>query len=149
MKYTHLLGKQFDLGRQDCFQMCIDFFDENFNIKIPNIARPHDWDPNKLDLIGDFYHISGFEKIEKDEWPPRPADVLVTTVGGRNPNHLLIYLGGNEFIHHQTGKLSTQEVLRPAWRRFTSYILRHPDVPDMTPEKPLLDLRELMHDRFI
>ena len=78
-------GKQFKLGHQDCFSLCIDFFDKNFDIKIPDIARPNDWNPKRIDLISDFYDVSGFKKLDVEaNWPPRPADVLVTTVDGRS-----------------------------------------------------------------
>lgn len=150
MKYKHLLGKEFDLGTQDCFRMCGDFFYDNFGIQIPNIARPHDWEADGLDLINEFYHLSGFKKIDAEEnWPPRPADVLVTTVGGRTPNHLVIYLGGNKMIHHQRNRLSNEETMRPVWRRFTSFILRHPDVPDMTVKKPIMNLEDILSEKFI
>lgn len=150
MKYKHLIGKQFDLGTQDCFNLTMDFFLDNFDIKIPNIARPHDWEADGLDLINSFYHLSGFKKFDaEDNWPPRPADVLVTTVGGRTPNHLVIYLGGNKIIHHQRGRLSNEETMRPVWRRFTSFILRHPDVPHIGNERPILQLEDILNDRFI
>ena len=150
LKYNHLLGKQFDLGVQDCFQMCRDFFKDNFDIDIPDISRPHDWKADDLDLIGDFYHLTGFEKIDsEEEWPPHPADVLVVTLGGSTPNHLAIYVDNNEIIDHRTNRLSTKETLRPVWRRYTSYILRHPNVPDMRVEKPLVNLEDILRDRFI
>ena len=142
-------GKSFNLGVQDCFSLSIDFFKENFNIVIPNISRPHDWDADKLDLINDFYHLSGFKKIDAEaEWPPRPADVLVTTISGSNPNHLVIYLGSNEILHHPNNQLSKKEMMRPVWKRFTSYILRHPDVPDLSVTKPLIKLEDILDERF-
>lgn len=145
-----LLGKPFNLGVQDCFKMCVDFFKMNFGIEIPEISRPHDWEADKLDLINQFYHLTGFVKLDAEEhWPPLPGDVLVTTVGGSTPNHLVIYLGSNEIIHHMHGTMSKKETLRPVWKRFTSYILRHPDVPDLRVTPPTITIEELVRDRFI
>lgn len=148
--YENLVGKSFSLGKQDCFSLTIDFFKQNFDIEIPNIARPADWKPDEVDLISQFYHLSGFEKLDVEEtWPPRPADVLVTTIGGSNPNHLVIYLGGNQIIHHKQYSISSVETMRPIWKRVTSYILRHPDVPDLTPVKPTMKLEDILNEKFI
>lgn len=150
IEYESLIGKPFMLGEQDCFSLCIDFFDQNFAIKIPNISRPHDWQADKLDLINDFYHLSGFKQLDSEaDWPPRIGDVLVTTIHGTNPNHLVVYLGSNEILHHPMHQLSRKESMRPVWRRFTSYILRHPDVPDLRVEKPLVQLEDILSERFI
>lgn len=150
LKYDNLLLKPFQLGSQDCFKLTIDFFKQNFDIDIPSIARPADWNPDKLDLISQFYPLSGFKKLDVEEnWPPRPADVLVTTIGGRNPSHLVIYVGENKIVHHKQHQFSSEEIMRPIWKKVTSYILRHPDVPDLTPQKPTIHLQDLLNDRFI
>lgn len=150
MIYEPFIGKKFELGRQDCFTLCSDFYRENFGISFPNIARPHDWSADKLDLISDFHKLCGFDKLDNEEhWPPRPADILATVTGSSNPNHLVIYLGGNEILHHKYMGISSKEPMRPVWKRFTSYILRHPDVPNMIPQKPLIKLEDILNERFI
>lgn len=143
-KTAELESKPFTLGKQDCFTLVRDFFRVNFDIDMPDIARPNDWDADKDNLIDKWYHLTGFEKLDVDEnWPPRPADVMVCTVGGSVPNHLVVFLGGNEIIHHKDMMLSGKELMRPAWKRYTSYLLRHPDVPDLTEKKPVLELMEV------
>ena len=143
-------GKFFNLGQQDCFSVVEGFFLENFGIEIPKFSRPNDWNPEEDNLIEKYWPLSGFEMLDVDEnWPPRPADILVCTVGGSVPNHLVIFLGGNEILHHKVNMLSSRETMRPAWRRYTSYILRHPDVPNLTPKKPTLDLKEVYDERLV
>lgn len=145
-----LEGKQFQLGQQDCFTLVRDFFQKNFSISIPDISRPNDWVPEESDLINQHYHLSNFEKLDVDEtWPPRPADVLVCTVGGSVPNHLVVFLGGNQILHHKVAMLSSRETMRPAWKRYTSYILRHPDVPDLTERKSAKNLMEVYRERLV
>ena len=145
-----LEGKAFDLGTQDCFGVVIGFFKLNFDIDIPNFARPNDWNPAKDNLIDKLYKQAGFEKLDVDEnWPPRPADILVCTVGGSVPNHLVVYLGQNEILHHKDGMFSGKETMRPAWKRYTSYILRHPQVPDMTEKKPVMTLQEVYDAKLV
>ena len=149
-KTDELEGKPFNLGTQDCFTLVQDFFLLNFGIKMPNIARPNDWKADDDNLIDKWYHLTGFEKLDVDEeWPPRPADVMVCTVGGSVPNHLVIYLGGNQIIHHKDQMLSGKELMRPAWKRYTSYLLRHPDVPDLREKKPTMDLLEVYREKLV
>ncbi len=149
-KTDHLEGKPFILGSQDCFELARGFFLTNFGIDMPNISRPNDWQADKDNLIDKWFHLTGFEKLDVDEeWPPRPGDVLVCTVGGSVPNHLVIYLGSNEIIHHKANMLSGKELMRPAWKRYTSYILRHPEVPDLTEKKPTMDLLEAYREKLV
>lgn len=149
-KYQHLEGKLFNLGSQDCFTVVTDFFWDNFQIKINNFARPNDWNPEEDNLIEEYYKLTDFKKLDKEEnWPPRPADILVCTVGGSVPNHLVIFLGGNTIIHHKVGMISSSEIMRPAWRRYCSYILRHPDIPHYEEEKPTATLMEAYRENSI
>ena len=149
-KYEHLEGKNFNLGVQDCFTVVHQFFYDNFGIEMENFARPNDWDAEKDNLIEHCWPKSGFEKLDVDEhWPPRPGDIMVCNVGGSVPNHLVIYLGKNTILHHKVGMLSGSELMRPAWKRYTSFLLRHPDVPNVLEEKPTLDLMEVYREKLI
>ncbi|MAD95709.1 MAG: hypothetical protein CMB99_00030 [Flavobacteriaceae bacterium] len=143
-------GKFFNLGKQDCFSVVEGFYLENFGIEIPPFSRPSDWDPETDNLIEKYWPLSGFEMLDVDEhWPPRPADIMVCTVGGSVPNHLVIFLGGNEILHHKVNMMSSRETMRPAWRRYTSYLLRHPDVPDLREKKPTLELKEVYDEGLV
>lgn len=144
------VGRSFELGVRDCYSLCVSFYKENFDIDMPPIARPRDWEADKIDLISNFYKMCGLEKVDAEEnWPPRPADMLAVTLGGRTPNHLLVYLGENKLLHHPVQQLSKIEMMRPVWRRFTSFILRHPSVPDLTPQKPTAFLEDILNEKFI
>ncbi|TXG77758.1 hypothetical protein E6Q11_02255 [Candidatus Dojkabacteria bacterium] len=145
-----LEGRPFNLGATDCFTLTRDFYKLNFDIDMPDFARPNDWEPEDDNLIEKLYPVAGFERLDVDEnWPPRPGDVLVCTVGGSLPNHLVVFLGQNEIIHHKIGMLSSKETMRPAWKRYTSYILRHPKVPNLEEKKPTMTIREVYNEKLI
>lgn len=149
-KTETLTGKNFELGAQDCYSLTQDFFRINFDIELPDFARPNDWDPSKDNLIEKHYIETGFKKLDKEEnWPPKPADVLVCTVGGSTPNHLVVFLGGNQIIHHKVAMISGKETMRPAWKRYTSFILRHPDINIEEPELRTMDLLEVYNEGLI
>lgn len=149
-KTDTLEGKAFQLGDQDCLSAVIDFYKLNFDIDVTNFSRPNDWNPEEDNLIDKLYEPAGFEKLDVDEnWPPRPADLLVCTVGGSVPNHMVVYLGKNEIFHHKVGMFSARETMRPAWKRYTSYLLRHPQVPDLREEKPSMTIKEVYSEKLI
>jgi cell wall-associated NlpC family hydrolase len=148
LEYKNLLGKEWIMNQQDCFTLVRDFFIQNFEIEIPNFARPQDWNTDKLDLVRTLYPKTGFEIIT-DVWGDlRPADVLACSIHSKNVNHLAIYIGDNELLHHRYGVNSCVETLRPFWRMSTLYVLRHPDVPDLRPELPDVNLEDLIRARF-
>lgn len=146
IEYKNLVGKPFDLGKQDCFKLAIDFYKQNFDINIPNFSRPTNWNADNIDLIGMLHTKAGFEKV--DTWDLRPGDALATAVGSSSPNHLVIYVGDNLLLHHKAYHLSDVETFRPAWRVVTCYVLRHLDVPDLTPVYPDVTIEELLRQRY-
>ena len=148
LKYDHLVGRQFIIGQQDCLSLFRQFYADNFGIQIRNYARPIDWSSDKLDLMELCHEREGFEKIT--DWKAkdvRPADVLCMAIGERNPNHFAIALGDDQLLHHLNGRFSSVEVFRDFWRNHTSYILRHPDVPDLRPVYPDVELMDLINAR--
>lgn len=147
MKYENLLGKPWKVNETDCFTMVIDFFKQNFGIVIPNFARPADWDADKLDLIRKLYPVAGFELMLN--WDDlRPGDVFATSFASSNPNHFIIYVGDNKIIHHRYGMNSTEESYRPALKMVSNFMLRHPDVPDLRPVYPDVNIEDLIRARF-
>jgi len=149
IKYDHLVGRPFTgVGRDDCFALAREFYEDNFNISVLDVARPHDWSSDELDLLRLFHEKLGFQMIT--DWKPkdlRPGDIMAMAIGERNANHLAVYAGNSKIVHHLYGKMSRAEDLRDFWFNHTCYILRHPDVPDLRPVYPDVDLLSLIHAR--
>jgi len=149
LRYDHLIGLQFTgIGDRDCFALIRDFFRDNFEIEIPDFARPNDWRSNTLDLIRNCYPASGFEMLTK--WKSsdlRPGDVLAIMVGESNPNHLAIVVDDGKILHHLAGRMSNVEPLRDFWLDNTAFVLRHPDVPDLRPVYPDVDIGSILDER--
>lgn len=148
MKYEHLLGRPFIMGKTDCFGLFRDFYQDNFGITIRNYARPKDWDFKKLDIIEKSYVKEGFEKVSG--WTIatlQPGDVLCMAIGSPTANHHAIYLGGNKILHHLVGTYSSVETMRDIWRKSTCYVLRHPEVPTVETVVTSKTLREILDER--
>lgn len=148
LKYEHLVGKPFIWGTSDCLSLFRDFYQDNFGISIRNYARPSNWSSDQLDLMRLCYEREGFEMIT--DWKLkdiRPGDVLCMAIGESNPNHFAIYVRDDILVHHLFGRISTHEVYRDFWRNQTCFILRHPDVPDLRPVYPDVDIMSLLNAR--
>ena len=149
MQYEHLIGRQFDFGTHDCIDLVRCFYRDNFGIEIENIARPSGWDADKIDIIRLSYESQGFEMLP--HWRVknlRPGDLLAMAIRSGNPNHLAVYLGENEILHHRTGRMSEVEVLRDTYCHLTSFVLRHPAVPDYSVQQPDVKIEDLLRARY-
>ncbi len=147
LRAAHLEGRPFYWGSTDCFGLTRSFFDDNFGIEIANYARPTNWDADKLDIIEQLATREGFVKIANWSLADlRPADVMAMAVGSSAPNHLAVYLGGNEIIHHLARRRSRIEAYKPFWP--VCFLLRHPDVPDLRPVHPDVSIQELLNARY-
>lgn len=149
VEYDNLIGLKFEgIGTRDCFSLVQDFYSLNFGITLTNYPRPQDWSSDSLDLIEMCYENENFEKLT--DWTVkdlRPGDLLAMAIGERNPNHLAIFLGDNQILHHKAWTFSNVEPFRDFWRHVTCYILRHREVPDLRPVLPDLNLMEYINDR--
>ena len=149
LKYEELLDRPFSLGTNDCFALAREFYKINFGIEVTDYARPQDWSSGELDLIRMLYEREGFEMIT--DWRVddlRPGDVMAMCIGDRNPNHLAVVVDDGQILHHLTNHLSRTELLRDFWRNSTAFILRHPDVPDLRPVFPDVDIGTLLNARY-
>jgi len=146
--YDNLLDRPFVWGVSDCLTLLRDFFQQNFGIEITDYARPTNWSSDQLDLISICYEREGFEMIT--DWTAkdlRPADVLCLAINESKPNHFAIFVGDNLMIHHLYGRNSAAVTYRDYWRSATCYLLRHPDVPNLQPVLPDIDIGSLLRAR--
>ncbi len=149
LEYQELLGHPHKMGVRDCFSLFRDFYRINYDIDIPNIARPNNWSSDEIDIIGNVYERLGFEKVY--DWSIKklqPGDVLCMAVGSSVPNHLAIYAGNNTVVHHLAGQFSTDVPMREFFRGSTCYVCRHNDVVYEEPPKQDISIMELNRERY-
>lgn len=150
MNIEKYVGRPFLMGETDCLGLFMEFYREELGVEITNYARPKDWDSDTIDLIRLCYEREGFEMIT--DWKPkdlRIGDLLCMSVGTSNPNHFAVYTGEGNILHHIAGRASSHEIFRDFWRASTGFVLRHKDVPDLTPKAPDTDIRSLLHARSL
>jgi cell wall-associated NlpC family hydrolase len=150
VEYQNLIGRPFRWGKTDCIGLVRDFYAQNYGIKITDYARPTNWNADNLDIIRATYHAEGFDMITR--WRVNDlqvGDLLAMCIASSNPNHLAIVLPDNEILQHKYNSLSNVETFRDAYRNFTSFVLRHPDVPRDTGAKPDTTIQELLSARYL
>lgn len=155
LRYDHLLGKPFDHGKNDCYQILRDVFKDNLNIKLRSYARPDDWwinDEMDLDLYRRNYEAEGFQLVDLSHVRDlQILDVaLISIPDPRNPkrtvvNHCAIYVGNGQVIHHPYGRFSEKTRYAGGLKNLTSMVIRHKDVPNLeVSQEQTFDLMEMI-----
>jgi cell wall-associated NlpC family hydrolase len=148
LRYEHLLGKEYEIGRQDCYSIIRAFYLDNFGLTLRNYARPDNWWEADLNLYYDNFRREGFEAIDAHVPDLLPADLILMAFGSELPNHCAVYVGEGKIIHHAYRQLSRQDSLRGAHRNAMVAILRRPGLPLPAPVYEQVNLQETLFDRL-
>lgn len=144
LTYEHLLGRGFEHGKQDCYSLVRDFYQDNFGLTLTDYARPDDWWWSGLNLYADNFHTEGFRVVDDHPRDYRPADLFLIAVKSEVPNHAAIHLGDGRILHHFYGRFSEVIPYKGIWRNNTTAVIRHKDVPDLRKALHQVDLREFL-----
>lgn len=140
-----LQGRSYEVGRWDCWGTVAAFYDQAFDIQLPNFARPlYFWDDG-LDLINEGYQRAGFEVTDVPLARLAVGDVLVMAVGHRVANHCAVYVGQGQILHHLCERLSILEPLKVGWKTRTLWVGRRPDAYAI----PVAETRDKDHNKYL
>jgi cell wall-associated NlpC family hydrolase len=146
MQYTPLapvpglVGRRFELGRQDCYTLIRDHFFQELGLVLPDWWRAEFWRQQPgtpgADLYRAHFAEAGFELMDTpDRQTLRRHDVILMRVlmpeGDERPNHAAVYLGygadqgaGGLILHHLARRISGR-ARWSAWQRHATHVLRH------------------------
>jgi len=105
--YQPLLGRQWDYGVFDCFTLIRDFFKLQ-GVELPDFERP-----SNLETCDSIF----FEQAERIGFKPVsyenrcPGDVLIMSLGTKEPMHAAILLPDERILHQRQDSLSAIEPL--------------------------------------
>lgn len=117
-----LIGRKFIHGINDCYSLIRDYYNQKFNIVLPDYPRDYLWWEGAGNLYVDNFANAGFETIEWQEM--QPGDVLLINILAKVPNHAAIYCGEDKILHHYETRLSGTDSLRK-WRSRITHVLRY------------------------
>lgn len=127
-----LVGRNFAHGVLDCYQLIVDWYREERDIKLMQFSRADGWwDDGTSDLYTDGFPRAGFVRLA-DGVEPQRGDVILMQIRSRNgvPNHAAIYLGDGLMLHHLHGRLSSRDVYGGYYQEVTRSILRYQPAPN-------------------
>ena len=110
-------------GVHDCFSICRDWYNREWDLGIPDFDRENDWWARGGNLYMDHYQSVGFVEVPRQ--PPQIGDAFLFKIKSPVPNHAAIYVGNGEMLHHVVGRLSCTEQYGGLWVKFTTHQLRH------------------------
>jgi len=117
-----LIGREFIFNAQDCLSLAQDYYYSTHDIRLPNLGRNHFWSQEGEDHIGQNYEAWGFYDVTAEDL--LPGDALLYKVRSPVPNHIGIYLGGNQVLSHWYGRISQVEDYGK-WAGHISHYLRN------------------------
>ena len=144
MRYDNLLGREFSHGNHDCFGLVRDFYNQNWDLNIPNYARPTRWWDKGMNMYVDLFRDHGFVPLtgHPDEW--RAGDGVLMCIRSTVANHSGVFVEGGKILHHFVGRRSCVEDYRAMWRNATIMVVRHPKVIPPPPLVQTIDFKDLL-----
>jgi proteasome lid subunit RPN8/RPN11 len=119
-----LVGRQWAHGTLDCFGLGRDYYRQKLGIQIPDHDRDNNWWEKGQDLYcASNWRLFGFDQVDLAD--VREHDVLLMQVHSKVINHIGIYLGHDQFLHHLNKRLSSRDLWAGYWRKHTVKVMRY------------------------
>lgn len=144
LKIDHLLGLDFDIEKQNCYTLMRQFYADNYGIELTDYACPTNWWKSELDLYAKLASVEGFEILHCHPRDYRQGDVIIMAIQSSTGNHCALVLDSGEILHHLVGQRSAITPYGGLFRNTTIGVYRHREVAKLTPDKHLLDVREVL-----
>lgn len=119
-----LIGRPWVWGVYDCWTLTRDYYKDH-GLKLKDFVRPED--PEEFaqnPLFEKYYAELGFRDLLYDE-PLKIGDSLLFSIYGNGLNHVGVYVGNSEILHHIQGRLSGREYYGEYLQKNTGKRLRH------------------------
>lgn len=125
------VGRDFIIGRVDCFSLIKDYYLRELNVAIPDLNHHYRLVEDKANhqdntatytILEDFFLCNGFvatNNLQKNDV------ILTSSLGIKSAVHLAIYLGDNLILHHPFKRKSRIEPLNSFWKRRIILMVRH------------------------
>lgn len=115
------IGREFVHGIVDCYTLFKDYHRRELGIEIPDFHREEKWWEKGQDLYMENFEKAGFVQVDDLKEHTGILMNMVSTV----PNHIAVYIGNQQILHHVQGRLSTRDVWGGYWKKHTRLFLRH------------------------
>lgn len=105
---AELLARPYVFGVYDCFSIWRDYYRIELGISLPNIPRDENFYLNGQNLYVNNAKSFGFEQVDNDDL--QENDIILLRIRSKEiPNHGVVFLGGDQGLHHMPYKASARE----------------------------------------
>lgn len=101
-----LLGREWVWGVTDCWALVRDWYQDVLKIELRDWERPisvHDF--NQDPMFSKCFAETGFRELKPDE-DLKVGDLVVMSIAAPTLNHIGVYVGKQQILHHLAGRLS-------------------------------------------
>lgn len=121
-----LQGHPYIEGWRDCYTLAQDYYQKAWGLQLRNYARPKGWELlPELNFFETLFEREGFFEPTTNVKDVQVGDALLMALG-QTPcsNHIAIYVGGGNILHHLFQQHSRVDPYSDRWRFRVRKVLR-------------------------
>ena len=120
-----LIGRQWVWSISDCWTLVRDWYKETWDLDLPDWERPLDMDGFTANPMFDgCWKEAGFVEVPLETMQVGDA-ILMSLDGSSGLNHVAVYVGEQQILHHIRGRLSSRDIYGGYYQKQTGRVLRH------------------------
>jgi proteasome lid subunit RPN8/RPN11 len=120
-----LIGRQWVWSISDCWTLVRDWYKETWDLDLPDWERPLDMDGFTTNPMFDgCWKEAGFVEVPLETMQVGDA-ILMSLDGSSGLNHVAVYVGEQQILHHIRGRLSSRDIYGGYYQKQTGRVLRH------------------------
>jgi proteasome lid subunit RPN8/RPN11 len=105
-----LLGRQWGWGATDCWALVRDWYQEVLGIELRDWPRPASTrEFNEQPMFASCFAQTGFRELLPEE-DLKVGDLIVMSIAAPTLNHIGVYVGNQQILHHLSGRLSGRDL---------------------------------------
>lgn len=124
-----LVGRVHSWGALDCWTLVRDWYRRERNIDLIDLPRARDFWKDGTDLLGGNYERAGFRELVDGEELEVGDVILMQTGDSPVTNHVALYIGDDQILHHAEYRLSSRDVYGGWYKKHTAKVVRYAGDP--------------------
>lgn len=146
--HSSYLNKNFEIGKNDCYELVRNYYQTELGIKLGHYIRFENWFELDPFLFDKNFEKQGFTVVhngaidENTKLEENDCILFSMIQEQEGCNHIGIYMGNNQMLHHPRNKPSRIQELTDSYKRYCKYIIRHEKVTSKNTKKHNKTLQE-------
>lgn len=121
-----LVGRVHVWGRMDCWTIVQDWYARERGITLGDRPRSRGFEQRGEDPLGE-YKSFGFVDVPDGEELEIGDVILMQTGDSLVSNHVAVYIGDDQILHHAENRLSSRDVYGGWYKKHTTKVVRYAD----------------------